>query len=51
MKLQNIGKPELSTKLITGRASSYGLEIGVDSLWITGGKVIFFVKSISRKIL
>ena len=36
--LQNIGNPELSTKLITGRAFSYGLEIGVDSLWITGGK-------------
>ena len=38
MILQNIGNPELSTKLITGRAFSYGLEIGVDSLWITGGK-------------
>ena len=37
-EIAKIGKPELSTKLITGRAFSYGLEIGVDSLWITGGK-------------
>ena len=33
-----LGTPELSTKLITGRAFASGLEIGVDTLWITGGK-------------